>query len=71
MNVPMVSSPRGVAGSLGFMTEIRDKIGCFRDLLDFSPCAGSATLLEVTNLLVDLWLVELGIHVVALSFLSC
>ncbi|XP_047943162.1 uncharacterized protein LOC125190003 [Salvia hispanica] len=43
----MVSSPRGVAGSLGFMTEIRDKIGCFRDLLDFSPCAGSATLLEL------------------------
>ncbi|KAG6383713.1 hypothetical protein SASPL_156514 [Salvia splendens] len=40
-------SPRGVAGSLGSMTEIRDKIGCFRDLLDFSPCAGSATLLEL------------------------
>ncbi|XP_041989399.1 uncharacterized protein At4g04980-like [Salvia splendens] len=47
MNVPTVSSPRGVAGSLGSMTEIRDKIGCFRDLLDFSPCAGSATLLEL------------------------
>ncbi|XP_041995915.1 uncharacterized protein LOC121746051 [Salvia splendens] len=47
MNAPTVSSPRGVAGSLGSLTEIRNKIGCFRDLLDFSPCAGSATLLEL------------------------
>lgn len=68
MNVPTDSSPRRVAGSLGSMTEIRNKIGCFRDLLDFSPCAGSDTLLEVTNLLADLWLIELGTHDVALSF---
>ncbi|KAL1537506.1 hypothetical protein AAHA92_30012 [Salvia divinorum] len=42
-NVPTV----GVAGNFASLTEIRNKIACFRDLLDFSPCSGSATLLEL------------------------
>lgn len=40
-------SSGGVAGNLVSMTEIRNKVSCFRDMLDFSPCLGSATLLEV------------------------
>lgn len=40
-------SPRGVAVNFVSLNEIRSKIACFRDLLDFSPCDGSATLLEV------------------------
>ncbi|KAG6392221.1 hypothetical protein SASPL_146434 [Salvia splendens] len=37
----------GVAGNFSPLNEIRNKIACFRDLLDFLPCSGSATLLEL------------------------
>lgn len=46
-------SPRGVAVNFVSLTEIRNKIACFRDLLDFSPCVASATLLEVINKLIN------------------
>ncbi|XP_047973420.1 uncharacterized protein LOC125215877 [Salvia hispanica] len=42
-NVPTV----GVASNFAPLSEIRNKIACLRDLLDFSPCSGSATLLEL------------------------
>ena len=44
-NVPTV----GVASNFAPLSEIRNKIACLRDLLDFSPCSGSATLLEVAK----------------------
>ncbi|EYU27941.1 hypothetical protein MIMGU_mgv1a0188961mg, partial [Erythranthe guttata] len=49
MKASTVSSTSGVAGNFITMTELRNKISIFRDLLDFSPCSASAS---VTQLLV-------------------
>lgn len=47
MTTSKVQSSFGVAGNFVTMTELRKKISSLRDLLDFSPCAGSASVNEV------------------------
>lgn len=42
-----VCNSRGVAGKFLKMTDIRNKIGTFRDFLDLSPCISSASVNEV------------------------
>ncbi|KAK4439918.1 COP1-interacting protein 7 [Sesamum alatum] len=42
-----VRSSCGVASNFVTMTELRNKISTFRDLLDFSPCVGSASVNEL------------------------
>lgn len=44
-----VRSSSGVADNFVTMTELRNKLSTFRDLLDFSPCLGSASLIQVTK----------------------
>ncbi|CAA0817901.1 Unknown protein [Striga hermonthica] len=51
-----VQSSSGVAGNFVTMTELRNKITTLRDLLDFSPCVGSASVSELlTSTLNDLF----------------
>ncbi|PIN01135.1 hypothetical protein CDL12_26358 [Handroanthus impetiginosus] len=45
-----VRSSCGVAGNFVTMTELRNKISTFRDLLDFSPCLGSVSIKELLAL---------------------
>ncbi|KAL0305772.1 UNVERIFIED_CONTAM: hypothetical protein Sradi_5994500 [Sesamum radiatum] len=47
MKASTVCSSNAVAGNFVTMTELRNKISTFRDLLDFSPCAGSASVNEL------------------------
>lgn len=54
-------SSGGVAGNFVSMTEIRNKVSCFRDLLDLSPCLGSATLPEVMILVLLVFGFELKV----------
>lgn len=42
-----ISNSCGVAGNFVIMTDIKNKISIFRDLLDFAPCSGSATVTEL------------------------
>ncbi|KAL0398626.1 UNVERIFIED_CONTAM: hypothetical protein Sradi_2205900 [Sesamum radiatum] len=53
MKASMVCSSSGVAGNFVTMTELRNKISTFRDLLDFSPCVGSASVNELLVLTLD------------------
>ncbi|KAG8385587.1 hypothetical protein BUALT_Bualt03G0060700 [Buddleja alternifolia] len=47
MKPSKVSNSCVVAGNFVTMTELRNKISTFRDLLDFSPCTGSASVNEL------------------------
>ncbi|KAL0363347.1 UNVERIFIED_CONTAM: COP1-interacting protein 7 [Sesamum calycinum] len=47
MKASTVCSSNAVAGNFVTMTELRNKISTFRDLLDFSPCVGSASVNEL------------------------
>lgn len=42
-----ISNSCGVAGNFVTMTDLKNKISIFRDLLDFAPCSGSATVTEL------------------------
>lgn len=42
-----ISNSFGVAGNFVTMTDLKNKISIFRDLLDFAPCSGSATVTEL------------------------
>ncbi|XP_073311870.1 uncharacterized protein [Primulina huaijiensis] len=42
-----ISNSCGVAGNFLTMTDLKNKISIFRDLLDFAPCSGSATVTEL------------------------
>ncbi|XP_073125612.1 uncharacterized protein [Henckelia pumila] len=42
-----ISNSHGVAGNFVTMTDLKNKISTFRDLLDFAPCSGSATVTEL------------------------
>ncbi|KAI3456296.1 hypothetical protein Pfo_012959 [Paulownia fortunei] len=47
MKPSTVRSSCGVAGNFVTMTDLRNKISTFRDLLDLSPCVGSASVNEL------------------------
>ncbi|KAL0353118.1 UNVERIFIED_CONTAM: hypothetical protein Sangu_0893100 [Sesamum angustifolium] len=53
MKASTVCSSNGVAGNFATMTELRNKMSTFRDLLDFSPCVGSASVNELLVLTLD------------------
>ncbi|KAL0442793.1 UNVERIFIED_CONTAM: hypothetical protein Slati_2002000 [Sesamum latifolium] len=53
MKASTVCNSSGVAGNFVTMTELRNKISTFRDLLDFSPCVGSASVNELLVLTLD------------------
>ncbi|XP_073030503.1 uncharacterized protein [Primulina eburnea] len=42
-----ISNSCGAAGNFVTMTDLKNKISTFRDLLDFAPCSGSATVTEL------------------------
>lgn len=42
-----INNSCGVAGNFVTMTDLKNKISIFRDLLDFAPCRGSSTVTEL------------------------